>query len=162
MTSYMAVAMGITPKLDKLLEYLSKGEFFDIVKQTQQSTSSPPQPPPGHPPTPDFQGNFPTCTSHAIGKVIVEILDRFGFNCVQQKVVDALIAQVQPFKQAVHLFYFNNEKIAITFWDKEDTIEKKILFKMDIGLIVQRGNFGKGVEMTPDQLKLYHTRMVLT
>ena len=47
--------------------------------------------PPGSTPTPSCQGTVPTCTSHAVAKAVVELLDEKDFDCEQREVITALI-----------------------------------------------------------------------
>ena len=48
------------------------------------------RPPPAQPPKPSNQGQRPVCSSHAIAKALVDILDGFGYDCDQQDIIDKL------------------------------------------------------------------------
>ena len=53
------------------------------------------------------QGTEPTCSSHAVGKAIVEIIDGFTMDCDQDKIIEDLIKTV-PCSQAVKLLSLQN------------------------------------------------------
>jgi len=64
-----------------------------------------------------------TCSSHAVGKAIVEILNNFNLNCDQKKITDDLINLVQPDLAPVAINKFNTTKFDLQYWNK-DQIEK--------------------------------------
>ena len=48
------------------------------------------RPPPAQPPKPSNEGQRPVCSSHAIAKALVDILDGLGYDCDQQDIIDKL------------------------------------------------------------------------
>ena len=70
------------------------------------------------------QGNKLTCASHAMGKVLVEILNNFTLDCDQKKIIDDLIKNVQPNEEAVPIHKFNFKKFDLEFWDWDINLGK--------------------------------------
>ena len=104
---------------DSFLNYLRRKKIFDIndrrLKPLQQFISHVPA---GQPAVVSNQGQDPTCSSHAVGKAVVELLDGFNLDCKQEKIIDHLVNVVQPDKTPVPITAFNDKQIDLEFWDK--------------------------------------------
>jgi len=61
------------------------------------------------------------CASHAVGKAIVDILDSIGWDAEQKKIIDDLIAKVQPNGQAENPDKFNGVKIKVFVTNQEES-----------------------------------------
>ena len=103
-----------------LQHWLKERKFYNIKsKSLDLIPEVPPSPKPGSSPIPDDQGQQPVCTSHAVGKCVVDILDGFGYDCDQEEVVTSLKERVQPLSQAVQFEAFEGETISVKIWKKE-------------------------------------------
>ena len=148
---------------DSFIQFLRRKKIFDIsdrrLKPLQQFTA---QVPPGQPAVVSDQGNDPTCSSHAVGKVIVEILDSFNLDCDQEKIIDHLVNIVQPDKEPVPIYEFNNQQIDLEFWEKG--ADPRGFTEARITLMVQHqpvnNTTWKEPAMTEKQLKDNNSRMV--
>ena len=66
------------------LSKLKEKKFFNIFdKQEDTVPGRRRSPVPGQPPEVSNQGQVPVCTSHAVGKGVVAILDGANLNCYQ-------------------------------------------------------------------------------
>ena len=72
-------------KPDDLFTHLQEKKFYNI--DTKKVETIPSQPP-SQPPVSSDQGSAETCTSHAVGKADVAILDGFGYNSDQDKIIE--------------------------------------------------------------------------
>ena len=74
--------------------------------------------------TPSCQGSVPTCTSHAVGKAVVELLHLKLFECNQEAVIASLInlKQTTFARQWPHVF--NDVTLALQVWDSDDEESK--------------------------------------
>merc|ERR1712227_1138391 len=64
------------------------------------------------------QGSVPFCASHAVGKCVVDIIDGFGLDCDQDKVIQTLAEAVQSDGEAHHIQEFNDELIDVEVWEQ--------------------------------------------
>jgi len=94
----------------------------DLQKQSVTSTPS----------SVSDQGSPPICASHSVGKAVQEIIDDLGFNSVQQKIIDALQAEVQPLGQRANPNEFNNKSIKVDI--EKDNPENKETVEIQIGV----------------------------
>ena len=66
-------------KYKALVETLSKKEFYDIKQKSVKTISPESGQASGQPATHSDQGSEETCSSHSVGKVVVDTLDSYGF-----------------------------------------------------------------------------------
>ena len=155
-------------RLLRFKNYLRRQEYFDIVSQQVKFLydKTEPGPPSGQPAVVSNQGNAPTCSSHAVGKCIVDIIDSYGLNCDQEAVIKALIKEVQPDQKAEYIHRFNKRSIDVNVWAKDGTKAK-----IKISLLVQPNDyasisrmtqewFKNGPKMTKKEMLKYNKRMV--
>jgi len=90
--------------------------------------------PTGTVPVASDQGNDPVCTSHAVGKGVVGILDNCGFDVVggQDNVINDLIKQVQPKLQRENPDRFNGEILNLSIKQKQDRNTVDVAVKINI------------------------------
>ena len=100
-----------------LQEWLGKKLFYNI-KNNSLECVVPASPVPGAIPVPDDQLEEPVCTSHAVGKCTVDILDGFGYDCSQEEIVKTLKDRVQPKHEAVGFEKFDGLAIKVRIWKK--------------------------------------------
>ena len=116
------------------LKFLKREKIFDIsdgnVKQWKKFSGAYVQV--GQPAEVSDQGTKLTCASHAMGKVLVEILNNFYLDCDQKKIIEDLITNVQPTGEAVPIYKFNFSKIDLEFWDSTSEKQEKIQIQMVI------------------------------
>ena len=114
---------------------LRQKEIFDIsdkkMKKIQEFIVHFPV---GQPAVFSDQGTDPTCASHAMGKVLVEILNKYDLDCSQDKIIDDFISLVQPDKQPVTINKFNFTNIDLKFWEGND---EKTAEERKVTLVVQ-------------------------
>ena len=96
--SNLALGLGVQ---GKFLDALKLRKIYDV--RTKQPSTMPlgfsPLASAGQPAVVSDQGNNMTCSSHAVGKAGVEIIDGLGMDCDQDKIIQDLITTVQPKKQ---------------------------------------------------------------
>ena len=85
-------------------------------------------------PVPSDQGQFPVCASHAIGKAVVGILDECGCDVIggQEKVIEDLVLQVQPNKQAENPDRFHGEILNIAIKEKKNRKTNDVKVRIDV------------------------------
>ena len=69
----------------------------------------------------------PTCSSHALGKGIVKIMDAGGFDVEQEEVIETLQARVSS---PVNTSAFDQMEVKIHATDKETELERDIVIKI--------------------------------
>ena len=107
-----ALALKMTPVKQGVLKIgLPESHYKIPIQEGQTKTGSLPYP---------SNQSGQTCASHAIGKVILEILDSIGWDADQQTVIEAIIAKLQPGGQAENPDSFNNVAIKVGVTNKED------------------------------------------
>ena len=89
---------------------------------------------PGVPARVSNQGQKETCSSHSVGKAIVDILDWAGWNAKQETIIDDLIEKYQSDGRAGYPdILFNNKKVEVEVTNKKDESKKtKCEFKIKI------------------------------
>ena len=94
--------------------------FNFIISPPEKIPSSPP----GATATASSQGTVPTCTSHAVGKAVVELLHFKWHECNQEAVIASLInlKQTTFARQWPHVF--NDVTLALQVWDSDDEESK--------------------------------------
>ena len=84
-----------------------------------------PPAPPGATATPSNQGTVPTCTSHAVGKAVVQRLHERKINCTQGEVIATLINLKQMDFKRLWPTEFNDVSLALQVWERNDDEAKK-------------------------------------
>ena len=102
-------ASFLLPNEASFINALRKRETYDIQSKVDKSVDAIGAPPElmGQPSVVSNQGTEDTCASHAVGKAIVEIIDRFRLNTDQDKIIEDLIKTVQPGRQETFIREFN-------------------------------------------------------
>lgn len=120
-----------------LQDWLEKQLFYNInSKSLERVVEVLASPVPGASPVPDDQGEEPVCTSHAVGKCTVDILDGFGYDCSQEEIVKSLKEHVQPKHKAVRFEGFNGVGLNVSIWKRGTDSSKSR--KVPICLKIQR------------------------
>ena len=112
-----------------LQDWLGKRQFYNIKsKSLEHVVEVLASPLPGSPPVSDDQGEEPVCTSHAVGKCMVDILDGFGYDCSQEEIVESLKERVQPKHKAVRFEAFEGVGFDVSIWKRgtDSTITRKV------------------------------------
>ena len=135
------------PKLKKFVETMRKREFYDVfTKKTREVTYVRNNPAAGGPAVNSNQGLAYTCTSHSVGMAIVEILNDFGLDCDQEKVIKTLENTIHPDKsQGFHIEFFHFKPIVIELWEKESPKDK---LSICLAICVQSDNENLQVKKT--------------
>jgi len=89
---------------------------------------------PGVPARVSNQGQKETCSSHSVGKAIVDILDWAGWDAKQETIINDLIEKYQSDGRAEYPdILFNNKKVEVEVTNKRDESKKtKCEFKIKI------------------------------
>ena len=95
-------------------------------------------PPPGTEARPSDQGFSPTCTSHAVGKAVVQLLHEKHINCTQEDVIDRLVELKQGANNREWPHVFNGVTLDLKVW-KRDEEENKFLTNIYIGVFQSTG-----------------------
>ena len=121
-----------------LQDWLRKKQFYNIKSESLEGVAEVPvvSPLPGSVPDVDYQGEEPVCTSHAVGKCTVDILDGFGYDCSQEEIVKTLKERVQPKNEAVRFEEFQGVGINVSIWKRGTDCSKSR--KVPICLKIQR------------------------
>ena len=102
-----------------LQDWLWKRQFYNIKSESLEHVVEVlTSPVPGASPVPDDQGEEPVCTSHAVGKCTVDILDGFGYDCSQEEIVKGLKERVQPNHEAVRFEQFDGVGLNVSIWKR--------------------------------------------
>ena len=130
------------------LSKLKEKKFFNIFdKQEDTVPGRRRSPVPGQPPEVSNQGQVPVCTSHAVGKGVVAILDGANLNCyqvdimfsncsnrlswslsLQDEVINSLIEVAQPEKTPVRVGELSQKSISVQVWGhEEDEADRKTI-----------------------------------
>ena len=130
------------------LSKLKEKKFFNIFdKQEDTVPGRRRSPVPGQPPEVSNQGQVPVCTSHAVGKGVVAILDGANLNCyqvdimfsncsnrlswslsLQDEVINSLIEVAQPEKTPVRVGDLSQKSISVQVWGhEEDEADRKTI-----------------------------------
>ena len=67
------------------------------------------------------------CRNHSVGKAIFEILDEFGCNVDQEKIMDTLIQEVKQDNHPANLNEFHNKIINVQIEKKDLTKQKRMV-----------------------------------
>ena len=119
--------------------------------------------PVGQPSVVSNQGTKPTCASHAMGKVVVEILNNFNLNCSQTKIIDDLIRIVQPDEEPVTIYKFNFTNIDLSFWEENDEThpeERKVTLVVQHQVMMKSWLRSWTPAMTKKQLEEHNTKIL--
>ena len=81
-------------------------------------------PPPGTEATPSDQGFSPTCTSHAVGKAVVQLLHEKHINCTQEEVIDRLVELKQSANNREWPHVFNGVTLDLQVWERDEEENK--------------------------------------
>ena len=113
-------------KLKKFVETMKKREYYDVLKKkTMKVEYENNVPAPCGVAVNSNQGVAFTCSSHSVGKAIVEILNDFGLQCNQNKIIETLENTIHPDKdEGFHIEYFHFKPIVIEVWEEEDPQSK--------------------------------------
>ena len=144
-------------KPDDLFTHLQEKKFYNI--DTKKVETIPSQPP-SQPPVSSDQGSAETCTSHAVGKADVAILDGFGYNSDQDKIIENCENAVG--RKKVNVEDFSSappitlpirkegdggawQDISVKHWIQRQPVDQN----------------WQGPAMTPEQLQEHHMAMVV-
>ena len=120
-----------------LQDWLGKRQFYNIkINSLEGVDEVHAAPVPGAAPVPDDQGEEPVCTSYAVGKCTVDVLDGFGYDCSQEEIVKSLKERVQPNHKPVRFEDFDGVGLNVSIW-KRGTNSTKTR-KVPICLKIQR------------------------
>ena len=143
--------------MSDLFTHLQEKKFYNI--DTKKVEPIPSQQP-SQPPVSSDQGSAETCTSHAVGKADVAILDGFGYNSDQDKIIKECENAVGRKKVNVEAFSSAPpitlpirkegdggawQDISVKHWIQHQPVDQN----------------WRGPAMTPEQLQEHHMAMVL-
>ena len=105
----------LLPDEASFFKALRQRKIYDIQNRVDKSVDLIGAPPEltGQSSVVSDQGTELTCSSHAVGKAIVEIIDGFTMDCDQDKIIEDLIKTVQPGRQATYIQEFANNSIEV-------------------------------------------------
>ena len=89
--------------------------------------------PPGTEAKPSDQGTSPTCSSHAVGKAVGQLLHEKYIDCIQSEVIDRLIELKQSEGNREWPHVFNGVTLDLKVWERDEE-EKKGLTNINIGV----------------------------
>ena len=142
-------------KPDDLFTHLQGRKYFNI---TTQAVETIPSQPPSHPPVASDQGTKETCTSHAVGKADVAILDGFKYNSDQDIIIENCENAVG--RRRVNVDAFSSAPpITLPIW-KDGEARQDISVKHWIQHQPVDQTW-RGPAMTPEQLQEHHMAMVV-
>ena len=121
-------------KYKALVETLSKKEFYDIKQKSVKTISPESGQASGQPAIQSDQGSEETCSSHSMGKVAVDSLDSYGFDCDQETIIHDLKKKHQPDGAPIHLSTFDQQNLPVTIWRKGN---KSKLYLVNLAFKVQ-------------------------
>lgn len=104
-----------------------------------------------------------TCASHSIGKAILDYLDDLGIDAVQENIIQALIAEVQPDHSPKNPDEFDKKQIKVRISEKGNADRTEDV-TLEVRVLTQRGkvdptdNIFKTVPITDPDMKM---KMVL-
>ena len=142
-------------KPDDLFTHLQGRKYFNI---TTQAVETIPSQPPSQPPVASDQGTKETCTSHAVGKADVAILDGFKYNSDQDIIIENCENAVG--RRRVNVDAFSSAPpITLPIW-KDGEARQDISVKHWIQHEPVDQTW-RGPAMTPEQLQEHHMAMVV-
>ena len=143
--------------MSDLFTHLQEKKFYNI--DTKRVEPIPSQQP-SQPPVSSDQGSAETCTSHAVGKADVAILDGFGYNSDQDKIIENCENAVGGKKVNVDAFS-SAPSVTLPIWKEGDGGAWQ---DISVRHWIQHqavDQTWRGPAMTPEQLQEHHMAMVV-
>ena len=147
---------------DSILSFFRKREFYNISEGKVQILNGKPLVPTAQPPVLSNQESEKTCSSHAVGKAIVNIFDGFNYDTDQKEIIEFLKNTVQPKGKPAHLKDFMGKSVLVNFWR---TGMQSSCQAVEVKVIIQTETVNKnwnGPKLKKEDLKKQHMSMVAT
>jgi len=147
-----ALARRMNPPPTAVLKIGLPDSHFKIHLEEQSEAGSLPYP--------SDQGQSLTCSSHAIGKAMLDILDKFGWNADQEEIIRALIAEVQPNmpgqdpnKQRRNPDKFKNVTIKINVCNKGNNHQNGDIYA-EVGVQAFKHNIPVNIDLVANNVRM--------
>ena len=143
-----------------LLQRLRRKEYFDVYEGKTKVWDGNRPLPPSQPAIPSDQLDKETCSSHAVGKAVVELFNDYGYDCDQDDIIEQLEKNVQPDGKAEHVENFHEHSVVVRFWRRG---MESMVQSVEVSFIVQSEDI-KVDWVTPklsmEQLKQHNVKIV--